>query len=125
MTPEGPQCQHGPVECQMNRKMSCFSYYHSDQAVLLQYAACSEGHSALDIDKAATKCISDLGLDVVEVQQCENGVFPLPLLPAGSAGLQLDLQAYSWLLCYEILYLCAAPSVASSASVQCSHRLFL
>ena len=76
MTPGGPQCQHGPVECQMNKKMSCFKHFHSDQSVLLQYAACSEGHSALDIDSAANKCIRGMGLDLSKVQGCEAGALP-------------------------------------------------
>lgn len=77
MTPDGPLCQHGPVECQMNRKMSCFNFYHTDQSLLLQYAACSEGHSALDIDSAANKCIKALGVDLGEIRDCEDGTLAL------------------------------------------------
>lgn len=74
MTKDGPMCQHGSVECQLNRKMSCFKHFHRDQEVLMQYVACSEGYSALAIDSAANKCIRDMGLDLEEIQACENGV---------------------------------------------------
>lgn len=79
MTSGGPQCQHGPVECQMNKRMSCFKHFHSKQSDLLQYAACSEGHSALDIDSAADKCIKALGFNVAEIHTCEAGELSLSL----------------------------------------------
>jgi hypothetical protein len=80
MTEDGPVCQHGPLECQMNRKLSCFIHFHSDQSEIARYAACSEMFPAADFNQTANACIVEMGFDLSEVQECENGAISSVLL---------------------------------------------
>jgi hypothetical protein len=60
----------------MNRKLACVMHLYSDQNVFFKYAACSEGHSALDINRAANRCIQQLGLSKRDIDGCAEGAPP-------------------------------------------------
>ena len=38
----GPRCQHGPVECSMDRVQNCAIHLNPDQAAWLPFVACLE-----------------------------------------------------------------------------------
>jgi hypothetical protein len=57
----------------MNQMLSCVIHLHPQQETILRYASCTEGHSALDIESRAKKCIQELGLDMDSIESCVSG----------------------------------------------------
>jgi hypothetical protein len=91
MTEDGPVCQHGPLECQMNRKLSCFIHFHSDQSEIARYAACSEMFPAANFNQTANTCIVELGFNLSEIQECENGAISSVQKSFGAFPVQFSL----------------------------------
>ncbi len=53
----GPRCQHGPVECSMNRVQNCAIHLNPDQAVWLPFVACLE---KIQVSFGCTQALSNL-----------------------------------------------------------------
>lgn len=74
-TSSGLQCQHGPMECKINRYLNCAQELHpKNQSDWFSYVACVHGNRGQAIEDAASKsCPQERGWDSKQLVQCAEG----------------------------------------------------
>jgi hypothetical protein len=72
---QGLRCQHGPLECKINRYLNCAQELHpANQSNWFRYVACVHGNYGQEIEaKASEACIQERGWDKQEMNDCAAG----------------------------------------------------
>lgn len=79
---QGLLCQHGPLECRLNRVINCAQQLNPEQQQWLPFVVCLEGRRD-DGEQAVMKCAKQTGLDEDAISKCAHG----------DQGLELEAQA--------------------------------
>ncbi|GAB4824182.1 hypothetical protein N2152v2_011228 [Parachlorella kessleri] len=73
-TESGLQCQHGPLECKMNRYLNCAQELHpGNQSDWYRYAACVHRAGRQIEERASGGCAEERGWDTKELNDCALG----------------------------------------------------
>lgn len=66
-------CQHGPVECRLNRIINCATHLHPGQDMWLPFVECLEGAPHEQSEAWVDKCAGQTGLDAQALHGCAEG----------------------------------------------------
>ena len=70
-----PACQHGPLECKINRVLNCGQHYSTNQDVFFSFLFCVESSVELgqDVEASVPGCAKTAGIVLSDIEDCTKG----------------------------------------------------
>ena len=75
---QGLECQHGPLECRLNRIFACAIDQSKTQEDYWPFVECVEGAYGDKIEGSLKGCAKDNGFNLKDLEDCASGAETLP-----------------------------------------------
>lgn len=72
---QGLQCQHGPLECRLNRLFACAIDQSKTQEDYWPFVECVESNYGDKIETSLKGCAKDNGFSLKDLEDCASGQF--------------------------------------------------
>ena len=70
---QGLECQHGPLECRLNRIFACAIDQSKTQEDYWPFVECVEGAYGDKIEGSLKGCAKDNGFNIKDLEDCASG----------------------------------------------------
>ena len=76
---QGLECQHGPLECRLNRIFACAIDQSKTQEDYWPFVECVEGAYGDKIEGSLKGCAKDNGFNLKDLEDCASGARDAPM----------------------------------------------